>query len=300
MLRTVSTIFAASLLAVTTASAASIQIGGTNGLTSSYIGSGNKGTVAESNYTSTLFSGATVNGSPAVPAPGATLTDSTNNVTFNLINDSAHPTATVWAGTGAAGTNEIIVPINVYGVTDVWTLLNLEDTAVVRDVNIFFTFDDANILTLKLTNGSTGQLQNSIVCLSGTCPASAYNSAAASSFSAGTTSGGIGTLTTGGAGANVITGNPYSNTVGYTGSGAYNGTSGNVVLSDQGFYFTGSALTEAQTHTLVSVTIMEASANSTQGFGLSAITVQTPEPSTILMLLSGLTLLGAGRLRRKV
>jgi hypothetical protein len=97
----------------------------------------------------------------------------------------------------------------------------------------------------------------------------------------------------------VLTNNLYS--FGYTAAtGVYSGTSGNVVLDDQGFIFSGSLLNTAVSSYLVSVKIQDANTGSSTGIGLSAITVDAvPEPGTILTLLSGLGAVGLAGLRRR-
>jgi hypothetical protein len=74
---------------------------------------------------------------------------------------------------------------------------------------------------------------------------------------------------------------------------------GNLVLDDQGFFFTGSALTTSLSSYLVNIQIMEANVATGSAVGISAVTVDaTPEPSTILLLLAGLGAIGFSRLRR--
>jgi hypothetical protein len=83
-----------------------------------------------------------------------------------------------------------------------------------------------------------------------------------------------------------------------TATTAYSGSSGNVVLGDQGFQF-GTAFNGLY---LIDVKIAEASgASSGSQTALSAITIDatTPEPSTVWLLLSGFGAAGLSRLRRK-
>jgi hypothetical protein len=83
-----------------------------------------------------------------------------------------------------------------------------------------------------------------------------------------------------------------------------------VVLDDQGFIFNGIALTGALAgynnvdSYLVSIQIQESAKAGTPGsddVALSAITLDTatPEPSTVLMLLTGLGAIGFFGLRRR-
>jgi len=80
---------------------------------------------------------------------------------------------------------------------------------------------------------------------------------------------------------------------------------GAAYLDDQGFFFNsanlstlGAGLTNLNTY-LVSVQVNEIS-TSGSGAGLAAITVDAvPEPSTILLFVAGLGVVGLGRLRKR-
>jgi hypothetical protein len=309
------------------ATAGQIQIGGADGLTSSYValgcsGTGSciagaaAGTFSEQGYQGVLFSGATNGASTAVPftgytptgatPSGSTLADTTNNVTFSMISDGAG--VNFWSATGSPGAssaNYLTIPVGVYGVASVWTVLSEQVGSLTgRDANIVFSFGATpnattglTIVTVKLSNASgsstaapAGQLRAAVNCTTGTCPG-ANGPTLASTVGAGT-----GAIP---AGVTVLTNNLYS--FGYTAAtGVYSGTSGNVVLDDQGFIFSGSLLNTAVSSYLVSVKIQDANTGSSTGIGLSAITVDAvPEPGTILTLLSGLGAVGLAGLRRR-
>jgi hypothetical protein len=105
-------------------------------------------------------------------------------------------------------------------------------------------------------------------------------------------------------GVNVLTGSVYSfayNSV--TGTNAFSGSNGQLYLDDQGFVF-GTATDSlgglySQDY-LVDVKISEGTGTSgVSQTALSAVTVVTPEPSTILLVLAGFGVIGASRLRRR-
>jgi hypothetical protein len=318
-------IFALCLAGVS--SAGQIQIGGVNGLTSSYVNSGvgSSGADTEQNYNNVLFAGAQNSGT----APKAystynqttgeqgTLTDSTNNVTFSMINDGSSGGASnnFWQGTQAScGSScftspEITVPIGTFGVTSVFTMINTElamasaagDNS--KDVALFFNFGTSanqtsglDTIEVKLLNsfasgGPNDEIQNAVLC-SGSCGSPALAS--------GSTLGGPTTIS----GVGVVTGNVFESSYNNTPTGY--GSPGNVVLDDQGFFFNGISLsglgagdTNLNTY-LVSVGVMELGGKIGASTGLSAITVDTvPEPSTIMLFLTGLGALGLARFRRK-
>jgi len=314
---------------VLAANAGQIQIGGVNGLTSSTVnaGVGSAGAYTEQNYDTVLFSGATE--SSVAPTPytgyntgsGGTLTDSTNHVTFSMINQTGNAADNFWGGTqsgcsAACVTPTITVPIGLFDVTDVWTMINTElalASATVRDSSVVFYFgtsanealasDDKVTVKLfdSLASGSaqSGETQNGVVCSS---------SCGSPAFDGGPTLPGPTVIS----GLNVLTGNVYTSA--YNNAlGAYgNSSSGNVVLDDQGFLFNNLALTGAfagdtnlNTY-LVAVQVVESGGGNGVSTALSAITVDTaagststtPEPATVLLFLTGLGAIGLARFRR--
>jgi hypothetical protein len=292
---------------------------------------GSVGAYTEQNYDNVLFAGAT-NGATA-PTPYSTynqftgevgsLTDGVNNIKFSMINDgtSGSPCITDTASCGTVSNNfwaapqtcsptctspSIVIPVGVFGVTDVWTMLNTElSTQNVKATSFAFTFGSQSnggtedTILVKLNDSASsstpsGELQNAVDCV----PASSCGSMASGPTLAGPT-----TIS----GVNVLTGNVYTSLfnngplTGYPG-----GTNGNIVLDDQGFLFNSLALTGGLgtnlSSYLVSVTVQEIGATAGVSPALSAITVDTagvPEPSTILMFLSGLGAIGLARFRRK-
>jgi hypothetical protein len=330
----ITTIAAFGLFAGMLASAGQIQIGGVNGLTDAYItnpnangcaggvgacATGSTGAFTEQNYDNVLFAGAE-NGSTA-PKPYATydqttgeagtLTDTAHNETFSMVDDGATSGASnnFWAApeTGcpsACAGPSIVIPIGVFGVSDVWTMLNTELSGPgVKATTFDFTFGTTSsggttqTVVVKLTDSGasttpSGMLQNAVDCVPpSNCPTLASGPTLAGSIVSS---------------VDVLTGNLYTSLYNNGPLGSYAGSSGNIVLDDQGFLFgnialgtLGAGVTNANSY-LVSVTVMESGAANGVSPALSAITIDTvPEPSTILMFLSGLGALGFARFRRK-
>jgi len=200
----------------------------------------------------------------------------------------------VWVGaSGNTPASQITIPIGIFGVTDVWTMLNLlTGNTTARDANVTFNWGDTangaitDTLVVKLTNSgvssgapAAGQVQDGILCVTGTCPGD--NGATLATSTPNSVPSGSGTTVK----TNVLYSFAYTAAI-----GSYAGTTGSVVLDDQGFIFSGSTLATSLNKYLVSVTVKEANSASGASVGLSAITVNaaTPEPSTLLLLLTGL------------
>jgi hypothetical protein len=206
----------------------------------------------------------------------------------------------------------MLIPVGVYGVTDVWTMINTEladSGALTRDAIVTFNFGTTSnattvsSVTVKLNNSSpatAGQDENAVNCGSPSAACGGLANPSSGALNSSTTISGV----------TVDTDTIYS--FGFTGAGgAYsNATVGNVVLDDQGFIFNGIALTGALAgynnvdSYLVSIQIQESAKAGTPGsddVALSAITLDTatPEPSTVLMLLTGLGAIGFFGLRRR-
>jgi hypothetical protein len=323
------------LASVGVAGAGQIQLGGANGLTSSYIAGGCSGTppcgagslgslsaATEGSYDGVLFSGAN-NGGTAPSPPSGTVTDPTSFVTFSLINDGVGNN--VWSLPDIVGStaNTMTIPVGVFGVTDVWTMINDElgsgglnaVNSPYRDLTVVFNFGTTSnatttesVLVKTLNSGTSptaaanGQVRNAVNC-TGPPPCGGISppasgpvapSASMATYVNGVLSSNIG----------VQTNNLYS--TGYTdASGAYSTSSGGTVsLDDQGFLLgdislgaLGAGDTNLNTY-LVSVQIREVGVTGAPGeaVGLSAITVlTTPEPSTVLLFLAGLGAIGLAR-----
>jgi hypothetical protein len=233
-------------------------------------------------------------------------------VTFSDINGGG---GNFWDLPTGSATSTLTVPIGLYGVTDVWTMINDIESAEssgTRDINVTFNFGTtANGIggtnvsdTVKLYNANaanlpstvaypTGQVRDALVCNVG-CNQTSQVALAGEVYG----------------GVTVVADNVWSQayqlscslptTVGQNND--CNPPSGQAYLDDQGFFFNslglGGGLTNLNTY-LVSVQVKEIG-QSGGGAALSAITVdQAPEPSTVLLFVAGLGVVGLGRLRKR-
>jgi len=301
-----------------------IQIGGATGLTSSYIGASNTGGWTERNYDNYLFDGAN-NGSPTSPYGGyqqhsgasGTITDSTDGVTFNMVNDGCvggtcngtAPSANVWV---ASGTGTLTIPIGVFDVQDVWTMLsNVYGAAGAQDTTVKFNFGstatttNGTSLTVNLVNASSnmsansGQIGTAIECTglgTSTCNTLAIGGLAPSSSLNGITS--SSTLIPITVDTNTVYSTTYTSTIGGTSAFASSNT-GTLSLYDQGFIF-GNTYSNLY---LVNLQVTDSFGTmNTSQTALSAITVDTaatPEPSTIWLGFTGMFAVGLVVLRRR-
>lgn len=333
------------LTAIAAANAGQIQIGGTNGLTAAYFsnpnGNGCTGCVTgsttgftETTYNSSLFQGVT----PAAAPSTVSLTDNTNGVTFNLINDSVNTGSNDWVEPGSSSAANITIPVGVMNVSSVWTMLNAEfagaNSTGDRDANIILNFGQTSnassveSVTVKLSNsnspstaGGVGGIQDSVLCNStgataGNC-ANTLTGAGQTNGATGPTANGVapfsvksagalGNLANLNSGVTMDTNTLYSQSYTAPGSGPYSGTSGTVVLDDQGLVFSSAFLSALGSYDyLVSIQIMDPN-QPTPGqssLGLSAVTVDTlapsPEPSTILLCLTGFGALAFGTFKKR-
>jgi hypothetical protein len=323
------------------ASAGQIQIGGANGLTTSYIGSGNCGgnCTDQYNYDEVLFEGLagtsptpytgyTTFGTPV----GGTMKDSSapalaadpvTGVTFAMINDGSDAvncnrinavivggnvcgsTNNYWALAGTGNLQTLTVPVNQYGVSQVWSMLNTNFAGASNAPADRSFFEILNFgtsggtiqssVTVKFTNtgdtsSPTGQIQNAILC---TTIMNCNDVTTPNGGPLQTTN--PTTLTSNGVSVPADADNLFSNSAG-------NDT---LVLNDQGLLLgtlnlpgVGSNLNTY----LVNVQFEETgNANYLGEYGaVSALTVVTasPEPSTVFMFLIGLGAIGFAHFRR--
>jgi hypothetical protein len=329
------------LAVISLASAGQIEVGqivgGNNlGLTQAYVTGGcmgasciNTGTGAgglnsgtglnttgfvQGDYDASLFQAAPATVKPftgysetaATPA-GSTMNDTAGDsgagVTFAMISDGTIAgngfSVNEWTGVSVSS---ITIPVGVFGVADVWTMLN-ERWGTGQNTDITFNFSQSangstgidNSVKLNLTNGQ--QIRGAVDC--GTTPntCSGYSQ----TLSSPTTLNGV-TVT-----AENIYGSSYSYG---TGHGKFSNSSGTLpstglFLDDQGFNFNGLYTGEYLVDIVVNEKNSVANTNQTV---LSAITLDTasgitdtatPEPSTWLMFGTGLSALGFIRRRRK-
>ncbi|HEX4278873.1 MAG TPA: PEP-CTERM sorting domain-containing protein [Bryobacteraceae bacterium] len=282
----------------------------------------------ERNYDNILFSGATSNSGATTPVPftgytqtggtpsGMTATD-TAGTTFAMLSDGVSSNGNSQNYWGSNGTNQvpvsITIPIGISGVTDLWTMMdNQWGTLGGNDATLTFNFGSSStdtsgdivsvavpLLNSNNTNNS-GDMRAAVGCLT-TTTSTCNNSTNPHGTSAQN---------------NVINGVTVNtkvvyNTFNYTAAnptGYYAGSAGTLKLDDQEFIF-GSQFANDW---LVSVTITENLGNTPASVGttgnlpselaLSAITVDTvaPEPTSVLLLLSGFGAIGiVGARRRK-
>jgi hypothetical protein len=214
---------------------------------------------------------------------------------------------------------DLIIPVGLANVASVSTLLNDYWGAVgTTNIQFYFCFSATSngsctpgqLVNVSLLDGT--QVRSSIVCnsgVAGSCPTgTGATSISKNSLSATSISGGV-TINTAEVFRAAYTGIPttvpgsstlpatlVANPSPWAGS-----TSGDVVLDAQQFLFGASN----QFLSYIEVKDPNAVAYSSSSvlgsrFALSAITIdQAPEPSTIVLVLSGLGIVGLGRLRRR-
>jgi PEP-CTERM motif len=277
------------------------------GLTAAYIGSGNSGSWTERNFAANLFSNdslsnSTLGGSTAPDAtPGSAgsqqFVDPNNGVTFALMNDGSTGANLnqFWGSpnnTAPSLPSSITAPIGISGLTDASILLNdwFGPNGVASNDTITFNFTGDGAKSVNLSNGN--QIADATACSAAsptwTTTATNCTQFAQSVSNAGGGSPFIPTTTDIAWSAN------YSN-ANATGATIYSGTTGNLNLYDISFNLSAFA---GDTLTSITLTDNNNLQNSSR-LVLSAITVVTPEPSTVLLFVAGLGVMGFIGRRRK-
>jgi hypothetical protein len=307
----------------TLAQAGQIQIGQTSGgvnlgLTSTYIGGGHTAD-ALVNYNPNLFSGATaVSGTVNQPAATSTelatlsVIDASNDggVSFAMIGGNSTGTANTWYSTNTAGTSIVTVPINVFDVDTVWTMLNdMGGSAVTAtfdfntkadgsgtDTKVAVTLVDGKEIRASILCGTSAGCQTTLAQQSlaaSTAATATYNGVAGAAINVSTGSIAYPNLTTGGVST------PWRPNVNIPSASTFDANStGNLTLDDQAFQF-GTAF--ANSYLLTAAFTEASTGNTTNHFDLTAVTVDTaatPEPSTLALGLLGLALAGFAYSRR--
>jgi len=336
---TVISVFA--LASAIIASAGQIQVGagvnGVNGLTSSYVAGGNCGgnCTDQYNYDEVLFQG--IAGTAPTPYTGYTtfgtpvggaMNDSTapalaadpgTGVNFAMINDGSDATNCIsavivggnvcgstnnyWAIAGNGNSQTLTIPVDVYGVSQVWSMINSSMAGYPtndRSITLFLNFGTqggtiedtvrVNFTNANDTGTGTGQIQNAVLCTT-IAPCNGLTTPAG------------GPLQT--TNPTTVTANGVS--VGADADNIFANSSGNntLVLDDQGLLLGSLVFPHIGTNLntwLVNVEVVEEGNTNYAGeYGaVSALTVVTaaPEPSTVFMFLAGLGAIGFARFRR--
>jgi len=294
-----------------------VQVGsgtnGVNGLTGNYFASAlncvgqqytqagftgcaapSAGAFGERNFNTTLWASAvpTQNG-PSGETAGLQLTDTHDGVTFAMLNEGGNSTNNYWGGSGsaAAGPAVITIPIGIFGVSEVWTMLNdywgmngVNNTTVTLNFDNKSDGSDAGSATTEVFN-----LVNGVQIRSATDCTAKGVTLDCTAFSRTTSSAGTSNAFAASYSNDTLAGSPFI------------GTSGNLTLDDQAF----AVILANEGKWLVNVQVSNSNGGSgTSGTpsrtALTAITVQTvPEPATFGMILGGLALLGAARRKLK-
>jgi len=233
-----------------------------------------------------------------------------NGITFAMIDQASLPNSSLWTTSNSATATSIItIPMGIFGVTDVYTMLNdnfgVQGATPASTITVAFQFSSGTE-TFSLVDGAV--IRDSWECTSGTGVSNAAGGC--QNYQTSNGSGGFfdkldtthtyhedGT-TTGSSAAtvtafNVIT-TAYSNII--AGANPYKNTSGNIYLDAQHFSF-GSAYAGASLNSIVITdTVTQASQSRVE---LSAIDYSAPEPGTVFLFVSGLGLVGLVRRQRK-
>lgn len=287
---------ATAILASVVAQAGQIQIGQVinnvnYGLTKTYVPTHTAVNLVT--YQPVLFQSAS--NSPAITYPIATSTaalnvsDPTNagGATFALIGDPTVSGGGTWYSTNTAGTSTVTIPVGVFGVGTVWTMLNDYNGSAVTAT---FYFNGTNTTTgatqvaVNLVDGQT--IRSAVLCSNGCAAGSSQSLVASNTVAATNVPGGNITVSTGS--INYPNGTPWhpAYTSILAGQPDAASTAGNLTLDDQAFQF-GSTFANQY---LVQVVFTEANtqpSNPLAHFTLTALTVDTlgntPEPSTLVL-----------------
>jgi len=267
----------------------------------------------------TGYNKATVTGTTSMTpsaVTGQTTMMTMSGLNLSAIDDSANTTANDWQ---SLGVSSITVPIGIYGVKQVYTMLDdLYGTygSSGSFVSVQFNFSSSS------SSGASGNLTPVVVPLlggveirgavdctgpgtnpvgTGQCPSQTETQASSTTLVNGVSE-------TGDAAGLSVSTQIVDGPMAYTGTttsatGPFAGTAGMIFLDEEGFNFSSAYMNDY----LVSLTVTES--NGTSGISnaaLTAVTVNTfaslttaPEPSSILLIGGGLVGLGLFRTRRK-
>jgi len=268
----------------------------TGGLDAAYVAAGSGDTWAgEKVYNSTLFTGDTVTGVEPTSGNGMQQYTDTNNPTGSVVFAMDGDGNNFWSSATAAAVNSatsINIPVGVFSVSSASILLN-DYWGVGNTDTVTFNFANAGTVSYTLTDGN--QISSATDCHAAST--SDTTSPLCTAFNSPPSS----------ASTDIAWTSSYTNSTTST-TNPYAATSGTLNLDDITFAFTG--IPNFSTDTLNSITITDnnnctptvagCSAINSR-LALSAITVDTtPEPSTDLLLVAGLGIIGYLGRRRKV
>jgi hypothetical protein len=314
------------MAAISIASAGEIELGSgfnagtgvsTQGLTQTYLGinpadfassSWYPDIAAESGlgtpgYLGALFFHDTISGSslggstlPTDSSGYQQFTDPNNGVTFAMMNDPNNPGTNAWySWEGDNASSSITIPVGVFGTTSANILLNDWWGGGATNPTVTFNFASPSGPVAVTDTLVYGTNINSATACSATPVGADTTPPLCTTFPTTT---GANTLTTGAVTTDIAWSASYTdpNNVGASGYDPYAGTSGTVNLADISFNLSGYT-----GDTLESIVITDpyncSAGDSTCStvssiLALSAVDVGTPEPSTVLLLVTGLGVLG--------
>lgn len=282
--------------------------GAFSGCATAMIGNGEKA------YQSLLFSNTT----PAVSLPSGSTLTAQNGVQFAKDADAAGGTTAnnFWAATLGS---DLVIPVGVYGVADIYTMLNdYWGANGTSDISVTFNWSSTSSWgnggttgeTYNLTSGT--EIRSAVDCATTTnCKTNGKTAGYQGESGEKTIGTGLGTSSYSNVSTSNVYQSPASTTLtggGITGFAGYTGQTVTLNLDSQTFAFGNNHANDY----LVSITIHSAVNSAVYGTGaastgnsraaLSAVSFDlvTPEPSTVLSALTGLAALAFIRRRRKV
>jgi len=302
--------FTIGLVGIANLNAGQIQIGGANGLTSGTVTATTTATQSSGGKfgEQTWSNGGFTQGATGVTVPAAPPSSLTaHGITFAMINDSGGQAGdNLWSGTndiaGTSGnpnpvTTTFTLPMGIFGVSNVYTMLNDEfaNTTVNNgngagvDTTVTFNFGSAasgagflGSETFDLVNGTV--IRDSFLCTGGSGLATCQSSNLGTTFDTTNAYGTGGSIVVPSAGvASVTAFNVFQGSYTSSAYGPYTNTSGTLYLDAQNFYLGSFAGDE-----LFNMVIQDTQSGAFQSREeLVAVTVVTPEPASIFLLVGG-------------
>jgi hypothetical protein len=290
-----------------------IPINGTNGLTSTAVSASTTATQSsggkfgEQTYSNGGILQTTTTTTPP-PTGGSTLT-AFGGVTFYMVNDGG---PNMWSGTndvpGASGnpatiTTTFTIPMGIFDVTNVATVLNDEYGSTTANVGngvgvttqVTFNFGSAltgpgflGSETFNLVNGV--DIFDSFDCTGGTLTACNAASLAMGLPGSGTYGTNGASVTPSKSVASVTSANVFSGTYTANTNGPYAGTTGNIYLDAENFYV--GAFAGDELYNMVITDTATAQYQSRDELVAATVITGSPEPSTVVLFLTGIGVVG--------